>query len=225
MGCLACSAPELLPPAQVPTRLPTSPAPLLCQAPQAHPFDTVAGQAALTSPFAAGAFQKAVEVEEPAAAQVTGRRGSRERRVDTHDSARTHSSSTLSGRSSLRGCLAERCARIATKSGSLPSGVGALPPPPDEERQASSGAGSGRPAAVELQPVAVPPRSRPGSTSSSALSPRAAQERDLVGALLGEAGAERRISESSVGRAGRAVGGAGDAARAGCGCRRETLQV
>lgn len=102
--------------------------------PQApHPFDTLEGQAALTSPFAAGAFHSAggrSDSSSCAAAAgpggaAAGRRGGRD--CGPHDSVDTRSSRSTLSRSSLQGYLA-KCARIETKSmqpGALPL---ALPP-------------------------------------------------------------------------------------------------
>lgn len=102
-----------------------------------HPFDTLEGQAALTSPFAAGAFATAGGRSDSssgaalgpggtagaAGAAGRGRRGSRER--GPHDSADTRSSRSTLSRSSLQSYMA-KCARIETKS----MQPGQLPLPP-----------------------------------------------------------------------------------------------
>ena len=113
---------------------------------QAHPFDTEEGRAALTSPFAAGAFQSGGQQssasssqqprEPPGRARSAGderrrqRRGAARRPYDSAGEQRSslqHSSksSQLSG-TSMRSFIAAKCARIETKS--LPAPGSGLPP-------------------------------------------------------------------------------------------------
>ncbi|KAL4437441.1 hypothetical protein ABPG75_004580 [Micractinium tetrahymenae] len=105
-----------------------------------HPFDTLEGQAALTSPFAASAFHTAggrsdgssgTAVAGASAAGAPGR-SARSRDRGPHDSVDTRSSRSNQSGGSLQGYLA-KCARIETKSMQL----GALPPAGSSELTAA----------------------------------------------------------------------------------------
>ena len=188
----------------------THPVCLPCPLPlQAHPFDTEEGRAALTSPFAAGAFQagqNSGSCSDDASAPAAGPAAQERSRRGPHDSAgTTHSSSAVSGASSHRSFLAARCARIETKSihlghpladaGIAAGGVGGAeaaapapaPPPPEGEL------------ALEMQPVPAG-ASSPGARGRRlpGLSAREVEQRHLVGAMLSEAGVPRRVSDETV---------------------------
>lgn len=97
---------------------------------QAHPFDTEAGQAAFTSPFAAGALMAggrsdadavgvagpAGQGPSPAASAEDPQHRQSSRQHGPHDSAGTRSNSSTLSRSSVRSYLVAKCARIETKS-------------------------------------------------------------------------------------------------------------
>jgi hypothetical protein len=191
---------------------PGLPACLCCSLPlQAHPFDTEEGRAALTSPFAAGAFQvgqnsgsrssaAAAAAAGPAAAQERGRRG-------PHDSAgTTHSSSAVSGTSSHRSFLAAHCARIETKSIHLGQhqGAAAAAEAAGGEPAAAAAAAHAPPPegalALEMQPMAAPAAAAasPAPPRLPGLSANEAEQRDLVGAMLSESQAPRRASDETV---------------------------
>lgn len=163
---------------------------------QAHPFDTEEGRAALTSPFAVGAFQTLPPQFGAAAghfhapsSQPAVRQGSRSpsRQRGPRDSVGTQSSSLSAG--SYRSYLAAKCTRIETRSLPVPLGSntdstdrldftapprGAAEPagPPEQAAEAS----------IELQPVPLLSRSE-------------AEERDFVGSML----LGTRVSSEQVG--------------------------
>jgi hypothetical protein len=162
---------------------------------QAHPFDTEEGRAALTSPFAAGAFQNAPPQHSGAAAshsdasssQQAVRQGSRSpaRQRGPHDSVGTQSSSVSAG--SYRSYLAAKCARIETRS--LPAPLGSSAESSDEAAHTAPAHSAVEPglaervagAAIEKQPVPL-------------LSCSEAEERDFVGSmLLGPRGSSEQV--------------------------------
>ncbi len=180
---------------------------------QLHPFDTEEGRAVLTSPFAAGAFQTAIDVpdssgsEQPTAAAAVAAaaalgaaasRGSRESRPSKfHDSAGTASGSSYSA-ASHRSWMA-KCARIETKSlppGGLPES--ALAPagvPAGAAAAGQVGAEAAGRASLEMQPMQSMVRPSPAGQSSRASGPSAsaaaaeaaalsAEEEDVVTAML-----------------------------------------
>ena len=170
---------------------------------QAHPFDTEEGRAALTSPFAAGAFQAGQSIGSRSynAAAAAGPSQERGRR-GPHDSAgTTHRSSAASGTSSYRSSLAARCARIETKSIHLGQ---------QQEAAGAAGAAGGEAAAahvpppecalaLEMQPMAAAGAASAGLPHLAAgLSANEVEQRDLVGAMLSESQAPRRASDETA---------------------------
>ena len=176
---------------------------------QLHPFDTEEGRAALTSPFAAGAFQTAIDVQDGSSADqqaaaaavaaaaalgAAASRGSRESRPSKyHDSAGTASGSSLSG-GSHRSWMA-KCARIETKSlphSGLPESALA---PAGVPAGVAAGRRGGR-SSLEMQPMGRPSpavqssrASGPSTAAAAEAAALAAEEEDVVAAMLaGEGG-------------------------------------